>query len=280
MFGSLVIAFPTYYEGGALILRHRGREYISDSGWALAGGHLDQPSIGYVAFLNDVEQEVAPVTSGHCITKTYNLYFDDDGGTVSKKGAVSRHRMPLKPPNQDKFREVFQALLDNPEFMAEGGTLAFGLRLGYSFKYDLKPIYDALKGSDAVVYQTLRALGLEPMLYMYYGKNYTHEGMIIDKVINYNELPEDAYDEESRSVRSFIAEEGGVFVCQDGGRMDEDYELSSDVDAEPMEWVTPKTTYNRKEGKHRFVADCMDGDACMIVPIGKAGDRLAYRTVA
>ena len=156
MFGSLVIAFPRYYEGGALILRHRRREYISDR--ALAGGRLDHPSIGYVAFLNDVEQEVVPVTSGHCVTLTYNLYFDDDGGTVSKKGAVSRHRIPLKPPNQDEFREAFQALLENPEFMAEGGMLAFGLRHSYPFKYDLYIVYDILKGSDAVVYQSMRGL--------------------------------------------------------------------------------------------------------------------------
>ena len=86
MFRSLVIVFPTLHEGGALLLRHRGHEWIFDSGQALAA--KDTPSIGYAAFFSDIEHEVAPVTSGHRITLTYNLYFDD-GGPVSANDAVS-----------------------------------------------------------------------------------------------------------------------------------------------------------------------------------------------
>jgi hypothetical protein len=66
---------------------------------------------------------------------------------------------PPEPPNQDRFREVFAALLENPEFMAEGGTLAFGLRHVYPIKDDLNHVYKILKGSDAVVYQRVLALG-------------------------------------------------------------------------------------------------------------------------
>src|ERR1700761_3134829 len=65
MFGSLVIVFPTPHEGGALLLRHRGHEWISDSGKALAAEKI--PSISYVAFFSDIEHEVAPVISGHRI---------------------------------------------------------------------------------------------------------------------------------------------------------------------------------------------------------------------
>jgi hypothetical protein len=32
-----------------------------------------------VAFFGDIEHEIAPVTSGHRITLTYNLYFDHGG---------------------------------------------------------------------------------------------------------------------------------------------------------------------------------------------------------
>jgi hypothetical protein len=69
MFGSLVIVFPTPHEGGALHLRHRGNEWIFDSGQALADS-TSQPSIGYVAFFSDIEHEIAPVTSGHRVTLT------------------------------------------------------------------------------------------------------------------------------------------------------------------------------------------------------------------
>ena len=70
MLGSLVIVFPTYHEGGALSLRRHDHEWIFDPGQALVGWALDRPSIVYLAFLNDIEEEVAPVTPGHRITLT------------------------------------------------------------------------------------------------------------------------------------------------------------------------------------------------------------------
>ncbi|KAF8504387.1 hypothetical protein F5888DRAFT_1655292 [Russula emetica] len=285
MFGSLMIVFPTHHEGGALFVRHRGHEWIFDPGQALAGGTLDRPSIGYLAFLNDIEQDVSPVTSGHCVTLTYNLYFDDDGGPVSGKDAVSKHLIPPKPPNQDGFREAFKALLENPEFMAEGGTLAFGLRHGYPIKYDLKPIYNILKRSDAVVYQCVRALGFEPTLYMYYdgGDDFSeHQGMILDKVVNLKNVffdPDEDPDEQP-SAHEIIQAQGGILMRQDGGRFYEDDDLDSLMIPEPMEWVTPRTTYNHKEDGNELWGYPISGDACMIVRIGKAGDRLAYPTVA
>jgi catechol 2,3-dioxygenase-like lactoylglutathione lyase family enzyme len=161
MFGSLVMVFPTPHEGGALHLRHRGQEWIFDSGKVLAAE--GEPSIGYVTFFSDIEHEVAPVTSGHRITLTYNLYFDDDG--------LSTNIVHLTHPqlaNEAAFRQAFNALLEDPEFLADGGTLAFGLRHVYSIEDDLEHVYSALKGSDAVVYQSVLALGYEPVLYLYY----------------------------------------------------------------------------------------------------------------
>ncbi len=188
MFGSLVIVFPTHLKGGALFLRPRSHEWtwIFNTGRALAG--LDRPSIGYAAFLNNLEQGVSTVTSGHCVTLTYNLYFDDDGGPVTGKDAVSEILVPPKPSNQNEFREAFKALLGNPEFMADGGTLAFGLRHGYPIEgRGLQQIYNLLKGSDVVVYQCVRALGFEPMLYMYYGETFfgEHEGMVTDEAVRF-----------------------------------------------------------------------------------------------
>ncbi|KAI0294544.1 hypothetical protein BC826DRAFT_1137333 [Russula brevipes] len=73
MFGSLVLVFPTPHEGGALLARHRGTEWTFDSAAELSAA--PPSSIGYAAFLSDVEHEVAPVLSGHRITLTYNLYY-------------------------------------------------------------------------------------------------------------------------------------------------------------------------------------------------------------
>jgi hypothetical protein len=251
---------------------------------------LGQPSIGYVAFLNDVEQDVVPVTSGHCVTLTYNLYFDDGGRLVSGKDAILEHPIPPMPLNQDGFREAFNALLENPEFMADGGTLAFGLRHGYPIEHrGLQHIHNVLKGSDAVVYKSTRALGFEPMLYMYYVKSFfTHEGIVTDKLV-YNTF----HEGDSVSICEYLQEEGGIPVCQDGGKISwgDPYGRYYDDDdlknPEPMEWVTPITTYNRFEGvgqcndaHHDGGVESWDGNACMVVRIGKVGDRLAYPTVA
>jgi hypothetical protein len=45
-----------------------------DPGQALAGGALDRRSIGYVTFLNDLEQDVTPVASGYCVTLTLTYH--------------------------------------------------------------------------------------------------------------------------------------------------------------------------------------------------------------
>jgi hypothetical protein len=282
MFGSLVIVFPTPHEGGALHLRHRGQEWIFDSGQELVA--TDKPSIGYVAFFSDIEHEVAPVTSGHRVTLTYNLYFDDDG-PVSANDAVSRH---LAPPLviEGPFREAFTALLENPEFLADGGTLAFGLRHVYPIKDsdDLKHVSNVLKGSDAVVYQGVRAIGFEPVLYMYYKNDMFDpaEGVLVDRVVDFSGF----WDPENRDVIEFLHEEGGVIVTQDpecfrGGYMNE----SLSATAEEVEWVTPMTTINQKEDAfisygNEASLGFVYGDVCLVVRIGEAGDRLAYLTVA
>ena len=277
MFGSLIVVFPTFHEGGALLLRHRDHEWIVDSGQALAGVALGRPSIGYVAFLNDIEQDVAPVTSGHCVTLTYNLYFDDDGGPASEKGALSQHLIPPKPLNQDRFREAFNALLGNPEFMADGGTLAFGLRRDYQIDCgrSLAYVHNVLKGSDAVVYQCMRALGFEPRLHILYGNEY--DAMVVHELIHIDEFIDEDQDD---SVEKCIRQEGGTPVRQNDGIL-----YQSDLyKPESVEWVTPLTTYTRIKNDYaecvKTRIDCVYGKVCMIVRIGKAGDRLAFPTVA
>ncbi|KAF8495793.1 hypothetical protein F5888DRAFT_1635470 [Russula emetica] len=102
--------------------------------------------------ISRLEHEIR--TSRH-VDILYNLYFDD-GGPVSEKDAVSEHLLPLQLPNEEGFHETFKTLLENPEFMAEVGTFAFGLRHVYPVERDLKHVYKVLKGSDAAVYQKHR----------------------------------------------------------------------------------------------------------------------------
>jgi hypothetical protein len=80
-------------------------------------------SIVIAAFFSDVEHDVQPVTSGHRVTLTYNLYFE--GERVSTKHLVSG--FPSFPQeleeNEKVLRSRFESLLKNPEFLPDGGTL-------------------------------------------------------------------------------------------------------------------------------------------------------------
>ncbi len=289
MFGSLVIVFPTPHEGGALLLRHLGREWKFDSGKELAAE--SQPAIGYVAFFSDIEHEVTPVISGHRITLTYNLYFDDDG-PVSANDTVSEH---ISPPltralasNEHSFRAALSSLLANPEFLGDGGTLAFGLRHIYPIKDSLKHVYSVLKGSDAVVYQSVRALGFQPVLYLYYETSRCEghfKGVLVDKMVDFSEAEYNS-DGDVGEVTEIIRDMGGIVVHQQGWELDME-ELGSDDHGMPemVEWVTPLMTFNRRASAYATYGNSPTlnvtyGDVCLVARIGKAGDRLAYPRVA
>jgi hypothetical protein len=94
--------------------------------------------------------------------------------------------------------------------MADGGMLAFGLRHGYLIESrGLGHIYDVLKGSDAVVYQSVRALGFEPTLYIYYDGGFSPpEGVIVDLVVGFYDVVEEY------SLSEIAQTEGGTLVRQ------------------------------------------------------------------
>jgi hypothetical protein len=210
--------------------------------------------------------------------------------------------------NEDAIHEAFVALLENPEFLAEGGTLVFGLRHVYPIKRNLervsigmkslhlienylKHLYGVLNGSDSVMYQSAYSLGFEPVLYLYYewtgrvdraSPTSPPLGVITDKVIDFNEVQADMGED----LVDFAQREGGILVARGGGGKATMFD-SRFESPELLEWVTPMTTFNRQEDVYptdgpedepelRWVS----GYVSLVVRIGKAGDRLAYPTVA
>jgi hypothetical protein len=247
MFGSLVVVFPTPHEGGALLLRHKGEEWTFDSAATLTAALPS--SIAYVALFSDVEHEVLPVTSGHRVTLTYSLYFDEHE-RVSAKDLVSELPSIPQEDNERIFCRTLNTLLKDPKFLLEGGTLGFGLRHMYQLNDNLDHAYGLLKGSDAVVYQTMRALGFEPVLYLRYMGD--GDGVLLDKLpeIEYGEF-EDPYD--------LLREEGGIYGLV--RRSHSDVGHASD-DIQPSEnrvcWAWERTMFGLG-----------DGDVCLIVRVGK-----------
>src|SRR4051794_28936805 len=112
MVGSLVIVFPSHHTGGILVMRHGGQGGEFDSGALLQSA--SSPSIGYAAFYSDVEHEVLPVTAGHRVTITYNLYYHQ----------ASREPVPISDALTDTpFCKAFSALLRDSAFIPEGRTI-------------------------------------------------------------------------------------------------------------------------------------------------------------
>ena len=67
MFATLVIALPSSFVGGELVVRHKGREVRLDL-------RCDDPAeAAFAAFYADCVHEVLPVTAGCRLTLVYNL---------------------------------------------------------------------------------------------------------------------------------------------------------------------------------------------------------------
>ncbi|XP_055354721.1 uncharacterized protein LOC129600273 [Paramacrobiotus metropolitanus] len=108
MFGSLVIVFPIPHTGGKFILRHGGKEWSFETGKELAA--TARPSVGYVAFRNDVEHVMGPVLSGHRVTLTYNLYFGNRYNTAQTGLPKSKSIRQ----QEKEFKKGMEQLLADP----------------------------------------------------------------------------------------------------------------------------------------------------------------------
>lgn len=82
--GSLVVIFPTLYQGGSLILRQGREKKVFDTPHTV--NSQDTPHAAFVAFFSDFDHEVAPVKSGYRVTLTYNLYLTDSAAETLASG--------------------------------------------------------------------------------------------------------------------------------------------------------------------------------------------------
>lgn len=167
MFGSLVILFPTSFEGGNLIMRKGEKEWSFDAAKALA--ECSGPHVAYVALYSDVEHEVSMVQSGHRISVTYNLYFDDDAPSQAPT-------IPLSlSPHALELKNILDILLLDATFFPDGGWLGFNLEHKYPVNgtfYNLKQIKKNLKGTDAEVVRIAKELSLRTSIRAFVSADY------------------------------------------------------------------------------------------------------------
>ncbi|KAL1667077.1 hypothetical protein GGF50DRAFT_125145 [Schizophyllum commune] len=253
MFGSLVIVFPTPHEGGALVLREGDREwtfdYAAEHAQAPATDEPQDPKIAYIAFFGDIEHEVLPVTAGHRVTLTYNLYSDS---VVDEEA---------------RLRTALQTLLQDPALLPKGGYLAFGLRFMYPLdrKSPLQDLVPHMKGIDARIVRVCRSLGLEGQLKVVYEDDTEYEGnprygyyrydpvkggeqgvkLAMHRFVNYDQVY------EGDSFGEYLLHDGAVRVRNMGTEElhredDEDEHIPS---TEAL-WVTELTKINRVENQY------------------------------
>jgi hypothetical protein len=86
---------------------HKGHTKYFD--WS----NTDSSTINWAAFYSDCEHEVMPVTSGHRITLTYNLYM------TQKIGSVLQH-YPTVDHTLSPLHVGVKEMLAQPNFMADG----------------------------------------------------------------------------------------------------------------------------------------------------------------
>ena len=149
MFGSLVVCLPTRFTGGSLVLRHRKQEVIYD--WSSTPDHPAR-TIKWAAFFSNIEHEILPVTSGHRVTLTYNLY---------REGSEML-RPALTSPEITAFKKCFIEALSNPHFMRTGGILGFRCQHSYILQSlnDEELLPSMLKGADYSIFVEVKSLGI------------------------------------------------------------------------------------------------------------------------
>ena len=288
MLGSLVIIYPTSHQGGELVLRHKDRE------WTINANALTSlqstPSLAYVAFYSDIEHEVLKVTSGSRVTLTYNLYLVPHGPVSRAPVSSGLPPAPVHPNLQDltNFQATLRRLLQSPEFMPEGGTLAFNLAHLYPVTFDteLQGMTEYLKGEDAHVYQSCKELGLEPVLHMIYRErgnwewNRTPEYGVMMEVI----IEDPTYDYQSSDYeRHLVEEQGGIPVNLSNGLLAKNSPLNDNDWTEIYEQLTWLTDFSESANELKDIALAYGNDVsvgfvycspCLIVQVNPASDRV------
>jgi len=134
MFATLVLVLPCDYQGGELLIRHKGQEARLDL-------HPAEPSVAtFAAFYADCRHEVLPITAGYRLTLIYNLLREGAG--------------PLPEPPDYEVQQAQASALLRAWDEAAGTPGAGPDKLVYPLEHAYTQAelgFDALKGADAAV---------------------------------------------------------------------------------------------------------------------------------
>lgn len=140
--GTITMCLPSTFSGGELAVRHEGEEQVFD--WSTT-----RDAVSWAFLYSDCEHEVLPVTSGMRVTLAYDVY-------------VNTTAISVPPTPHTQISAELEKVLDNPDFLWNGGVLGFGLKHAYAKvpAGGFEGFQAMLKGSDAVWARALAAAGL------------------------------------------------------------------------------------------------------------------------
>jgi hypothetical protein len=130
MFGTLVVTLPSTYRGGALRIRHAGREVTVDTNAA------DPSELSYFAFYADCEHEALPVQDGNRVCLVYNLI---------QRHSRGKHRILKAPEYESRITEAAAML---GRFLSAPDAPA---KIAWLLDHQYSPAglsFSALKGAD------------------------------------------------------------------------------------------------------------------------------------
>ena len=284
MFGSLVVVLPTKHEGGSFPLRHHGREWVFNSADIVSPQKSESPRAAFVAFFDDIDHEVSVVKSGFRVTLTYNLYFGDDKFTIVASA--------IDDDTEAKIKKSLIALLNNQNFLPDGGLLGIGLSYQYPINKDtnLDKLCESLKGTDAAIKRACDSLSLKVSCKMvYHSKEMTGVACLLDGFADPGE--DDEVDEDSEDIAFFLRREFGGLVVFDSDvtsleGVEEEYELEGYEKSElygvkPILWLRPLAKRNKFETAYlrygnQATLDYVYGDFCLAIEVEPSKDRKTY----
>ncbi|TFK70214.1 hypothetical protein BDN72DRAFT_819242 [Pluteus cervinus] len=270
MFASLVVSFPTPHQGGQLLLRHDGEQWTFDSADILS--KPETPSAAWIAFYSDVEHEVTPVTSGHRLTLTYNLYYQEEKtpniDTISVPDNSSL--VTESVPDISLLQAAVASLLQDKRILPDGGYFGFGLRFMYPAfgtkgRSGLQKVLAQLKGSDALLKQVCDTLSLATTL---------------EVVIDNEDEDTEVLVPEALDLTEWQVDSSWDYILKRYGAR-EVYPWDTDdapEDADMIMWVTPPTAFPTYDtpyvayGNEASVAH-LYGDICLVAKVGPVDQR-------
>jgi hypothetical protein len=179
MFGTLVVCLPSQFGNGKFVLSHRG--VVQKYDWGRAIQAQKKPNqLHWVAFFGDVDHQIERIWFGVRVTLTYLLRRGT--GAAPSREAASEDLSP-------RVQEAWRALLADPSFLPQGGTVAYPCCHLYHqdarFQRKQRPItrqsVTLLKGRDHLVAATALQAGLKVNFHPYMFENCADEAWQLER---------------------------------------------------------------------------------------------------